>query len=29
VVNPKLVQTKPEDAGVDAEKLEAVFARAK
>ncbi len=29
MVNPKLVETKPEDAGVDAEKLEAVFARAK
>ncbi len=28
MVNPKLVQTKPEDAGVDAEILEAVFARA-
>ena len=29
MVNPKLVETKPEDAGVDAEALEAVFARAK
>ncbi len=28
MVNPKLVETKPEDAGVDAETLEAVFARA-
>jgi CubicO group peptidase (beta-lactamase class C family) len=28
MVNPKLVETKPEDAGVDAEVLEAVFARA-
>jgi CubicO group peptidase (beta-lactamase class C family) len=29
MVNPKLVETKPEDAGVDAEVLEAVFARAR
>jgi CubicO group peptidase (beta-lactamase class C family) len=29
MVNPRLVETKPEDAGVDAEILEAVFARAK
>jgi CubicO group peptidase (beta-lactamase class C family) len=29
MVNPKLVERKPEDAGVDAELLEAVFARAK
>jgi CubicO group peptidase (beta-lactamase class C family) len=29
MVNPKLVETKPEDAGVDAELLEAVFARAR
>ena len=29
MVNAKLVETKPEDAGVDAETLEAVFARAK
>ncbi len=29
MVNPKLVETKPEDAGVDAETLEAVFARAR
>ncbi len=28
MVNPKLVETKPEDAGVDAETLESVFARA-
>ncbi|HEY8768227.1 MAG TPA: serine hydrolase domain-containing protein [Dehalococcoidia bacterium] len=29
MVNPKLVQTRPEDAGVDTEMLEAVFARAR
>jgi CubicO group peptidase (beta-lactamase class C family) len=29
MVNPKLVETKPEDAGVSTESLEAVFARAK